>query len=131
LKSNNYKGKSLPLNAITQLVFDKKNITEIKTVYSNGYTIKVKLTFDQKHNLFLGLPFVLMDLFPTPFSTFTNYNKNNILQYDYTEYTDRYEEVQAFHFNATHTYIYNKQDFPLSLSSQSSNDKFIKWNFQY
>lgn len=121
------KSANLQLISQTNLKVKNKNIEEMETVYSNGYTMLAQFEYDNKPNPLYGLPFVLINYFSFPSSPLTAYSANNFV-------TSTFEEHYGTPVGGEKTFYtleYLKNKYPTHVYVQQDNSNLLRWRYQY
>lgn len=111
----------------TNVEYTRQNITQLETVYHNGFTTLSKFSYDDEKNPLYGLPFALTDHFNFPSAPLSGYSKNNFVSFTYAEHygtlgnsvTENYELV------------YQKNDYPTQIYTVNQNETTLRWQFNY
>ncbi|MBP1673313.1 MAG: hypothetical protein H6Q25_1128 [Bacteroidetes bacterium] len=111
----------------TNVKYTKDNITELETVYQNGFTTLSKFTYDDQKNPLYGLPFALVDYLKFPSSPLTSYCKNNFKSSTYAEYY----ETPVTGTTTTYDLVYQKNDYLSQIYTNTMLDTYLRWQFNY
>jgi len=111
----------------TNVAYNDKNITQIETVYNNGFTTLYKFTYDKKRNPLYGLPFALVEYFSLPSSPLASYSKNNFITSSYSEHYGTPNGSTVVNYDL----VYQKNDFPTHIYSNIGHQTFLRWEFTY
>lgn len=111
----------------TNVTYTKGNVTQLESVYQNGFTTLNKLTYDSENNPLYGLPFAFMDYMNFPSAPITSYCKNNFTGSTYCEYyiSPGDEIVENFEL------VYQKNDYPSQIYSVINYETVLRWQFNY
>ncbi len=111
----------------TNVTYKDKNITQLETVYNNGFTTLYKFNYDDKENPLYGLPYALIDYLKFPSSPLTSYCKNNFIFSSYTEHYGTPGVGLEVHYDI----VYENKKYPIQIYSNIGNETTIRWEFNY
>lgn len=111
----------------TNVTYTDKNITQLETVYKNGFTTLYKFAYDTKDNPLYGLPFALVDYLKFPSSPLISYCKNN---FNYSSYTEHYG-VPGTASEIYYDIVYINKKYPIQIYSNIGNETMLRWEFNY
>ena len=111
----------------TKVTYTKGNVTQLETVYQNGFTTLNKLTYDSEKNPLYGLPFAFMDYMNFPSAPISSYCKNNFTSSTYCEYYVNPGDVTVENFEL----VYQKNDYPSQIYSVINYETVLRWQFNY
>lgn len=112
----------------TNVAYSDKNITQIETVYNNGFTTVYKFTYDKMKNPLYGLPFALVEYFSLPSSPLASYSKNNFITSSYSEH---YGTPTSNETMVNYDLVYQKNDYPTHIYATVGHQTFLRWEFTY
>ena len=112
----------------TNVAYSGKNISQMETVYNNGFTTFYKFTYDDMKNPLFGLPFALVEFLSIPSSPLASYSKNNFITSSYSEhYGTPTSDVSLVNYDI----VYQKNDYPTHIYSTVGHQTFLRWEFTY
>lgn len=111
----------------TNVTYTKGNVTQLETVYQNGFTTLNKLTYDSEKNPMYGLPFAFMDYVNFPSAPISSYCKNNFTSSNYCEYYLSPGDMTVENFEL----VYQKNDYPSQIYSVINYETVLRWQFNY
>jgi hypothetical protein len=117
----------LVLVSYTNVTYTKGNITQLETVYQNGFTTLSTFTYDDEKNPFYGLPFALMDYLNFPSSPLTSYCKNNFKTSTYCEHYGTPGTAAEISYDL----VYLKNDYPYQIYINKNLETNLRWQFNY
>lgn len=112
----------------TNVAYKDNNITQIETVYNNGFTTVYKFTYDNMKNPLFGLPFALVEYFSLPSSPLASYSKNNFVTSSYSEH---FGDPTTSESIISYDLVYQKNDYPTHIYSSVGHQTFLRWEFTY
>jgi len=111
----------------TNVTYTKGNVTQLETVYQNGFTVLSNFTYDSEKNPLYGLPFAFMDYINFPSAPISSYCKNNFISASYCEYYVSPGDVTIENFEL----VYQKNDYPSQIYSNINFETVLRWQFNY
>ena len=111
----------------TNVTYTKGNVTQLETVYQNGFTVLSNFTYDSEKNPLYGLPFAFMDYMNFPSAPISSYCKNNFISASYCEYYVSPGDVTIENFEL----VYQKNDYPSQIYSNINFETVLRWQFNY
>lgn len=115
------------LIAQTNVEYTRQNITQLETVYQNGFTTLSRFSYDDEKNPLYGLPFAFTEHISFPTAPLSGYSKNNFVSFTYSEHygTPGAGETETYEL------VYQKNDYPTQIYTVNQNETTLRWQFNY